>query len=594
MNEGRGERTTVVMATILLALTFIWRLIPDDEAPSSTLNTLSILLELGMLIGVVGLVPRILRSLPEGAPRGGWIFLLVVAVISGVGIFGIRLAGGPRGELSPRSSSTSSVAEGLHDQLHEQLVSLEKLSNKLTSSRWLKAFVTQDPAKVRTLTRQDLQEQRALSREMRECVDRILKVFAEATQKGIAHASLSKEPGATRLETWQATREVYSLTYDYLGLIEQHWDEWLANPFPAESDLKPWQVELQRVIDAAGAAAREADAQLMATSPSLAASDDVALPHQLREAIQLCSKASDKVLATRWAKLNNHPTQARARTREDLQEMRRVYSELPELADRVMKILAEAKRKGIDISMAWPAEPKLTRSEFWSAMRQSHTAGLEKLALIDQHWEEWKAQPEVPDEKSMKPWERELKRLDDVINAKAKEAQAVNAPTASTPIPFPSLAPSLPGNGFDQGAYEAHMLPAVRDYVAAMKRLQATRWIKNPDANAYHPQDITRADLHDANEKLRELIAAVDKLRKDLAAFTGPVPLAEKEFWRMKKETSLASQQLTRLLEENWKEWHVTGIKPKTGAPKPWQKEALRLLTEIEVLSRVYLTSVLL
>jgi hypothetical protein len=55
-----------------------------------------------------------------------------------------------------------------------------------------------------------------------------------------------------------------------------------------------------------------------------------------------------------------------------------------------------------------------------------------------------------------------------------------------------------------------------------------------------------------------------------------------------------ASQQLTRLLEEHWKDWHVSGIKPKTGTPKPWQKEALRLLTEIEVLSRVYLTSVLL
>ena len=67
VNEGRGERTTVVMATILLALKFIWRLMPSDEAPSSTLNALSILLELGMLVGVVGMVPRILRSLPEGA-----------------------------------------------------------------------------------------------------------------------------------------------------------------------------------------------------------------------------------------------------------------------------------------------------------------------------------------------------------------------------------------------------------------------------------------------------------------------------------------------------------------------------------------------
>ena len=593
MNEGKGERATVVMATILLALRFIWRLMPSDEVPSSTLNALSILLELGMFVGVVGMVPRILRSLPEGAPRGGWIFLLVVAVISGLGILGLRLSGGPRADLPPRHSSTDD--QGLRRQLHQHLASLENLSNKLRATRWLQTFVTQDPVKTRTLTREDLQEERVLCRQIRDSADGILKIFADATAKGVAHSTLSDEPGATRPETWKATRELYSSTYDYLSMIASHWDEWLANPFPpAGSDLKPWQVEIQRLMDAATASAREADAQLMANSPSLAASDEVALPHQLREAITLCKKASEKVSATRWATLKNDANQARTRTRQDLQEMRRVCSELPERADRVLKILAEAKRKGIDVSMAWPQEPKLTRPEFWSAMQQSYKAGLENIALIDQHWEEWKAQPETPDEKSMKPWQREMKRLEHVITAKIKEAQAVNVSTAPTPAAFPSFAPSLPGGGFDQGAYEAHMLPAVVDYVVAMKRLQATRWIKNPDANAYHPQDITQADLRDANEKLRDLIAAVNKLRTDLAAFTGPVPLAEKEFWRMKRETSLASQQLTRLLEENWKAWHVTGIQPKTGAPKPWQKEALRLLTDIDLFNRVYLTSVLL
>jgi hypothetical protein len=593
VNEGKSERMTVVMATILLALRFIWRLMPSDEVPSSTLNALSILIELGMFVGVIGLVPRILRSLPEGAPRGGWISLLVVAIISSVGIFGLRLSGGPRVDLPSRHSSTDD--KGLRRQLHQQLVSLENLSNKLRATRWLQTFVTQDPVKIRTLTREDLQEERVLCRQIRDSADGILKIFADATAKGVAHSTLSDEPGATRPETWKATRELYSSTYDYLSLIASHWDEWLADPFPpAGSDLKPWQVEIQRLIDAATASAREADAQLMANSPSLAANDDVALPHQLRDALQLCKNASDKVLATRWVKLGKDPAQTRTRTREDLQEMRRLYSELPERVDRVMKILAEAKRKGTDLSMAWPAEPKLTRLEFWSAMRQSHQAGLEMLALIDQHWEEWKALPHVPDEKNMKPWERELRRLEAVNDAKVKEAQVVEGPSASTPAPFPTLAPSLPGNGFDQGAYEAHMLPAVRDYVVAMKRLQATNWIKNPDANPRHPQNITRADLHDANEKLRDLIAAVDKLRKDLAAYTGPVPLAEKEFWRMKKETNLAFQQQTKLLEENWKEWHVSGIEPKSGKPKPWQKEAIRLETEIKVLSRVYGTSVLL
>ena len=221
-------------------------------------------------------------------------------------------------------------------------------------------------------------------------------------------------------------------------------------------------------------------------------------------------------------------------------------------------------------------------------MEQLGKAALEKFAWIDQHWDEWKAQPEAPDEKSMKPWQRELKRLDDVISAKMKEVRAATDATAATPS-----ATSPPSNNFDQFTFGTRMQPAVEDYVIALKRVQATRWIKSPNANSYHPQKITRADLHDANEKLRDLIAAIDKLRADLASVTEPVPAAEKEYWRIKRETSVAFQQLTRLLEENWKEWHVSGIEPKTGEPKPWQKEAIRLQGEIDKLKKTDLTSIL-
>ena len=310
VDEGKGTRTTVVMATILLVYNFIRALMPVDEVPSSTLNGLTIAIELAMFVGVVGMVPRILRSLPEGAPRGGWIFLLVVAIVSGLGIFGIRLSGGPRVELPPRTSSTSSTADGgLRHQVHEQIVALEKLSKKLAASRWLQTFVTQDPVKIRTLTRQDLQEERALCRDIRECADRILKVFADATAKGVAHSTLSDEPGATRPETWQATREAYSATYDYLGLIEQHWDEWLANPFPAEeSDLKPWQVELQRLIDATGAASRQAGALLKGANPaSVTGKDAATLSKQLQEFIDRVGKLNEKVSAARWITLKDNP-----------------------------------------------------------------------------------------------------------------------------------------------------------------------------------------------------------------------------------------------------------------------------------------------
>ena len=594
MNEKR-DRTLFVGAAVLLVIDFIWALMPVNEMPSATLKGLSIALELGMFVGLVGMAPRILRSVPEGGSRGGWIFLLVVGVIAGIGIFVIHLSGGPRVELAPRTSTTSTTANGLPHQMHEELASLNKVGLKIASARWFQTFATFDAAKVQTLTRQDLEEGRTLCRQMRESTDRVLKLFADATAKGIAHSTLSTEPGATRLETWQATREVYSSSEAYLNLIEQHWDEWHANPFPTTSDAKPWQLEIQRLVDATRTASQRAHALLNGeTPPPVATGDAATLSKQLEQFIDRLGKLNERLAAARWIKLKDNPTTAATRTRQDLQEARELYSQYHECSQGAVKTITEAQSKNIDLT-AFQEEKELAQIQFWSPMEQVYQAALEQLALIDQHWDEWKRQPEAADEKSMKPWQREMKRLDAVMAANLKEVQAATAADTKAPAPPPSTrAPSPPGNNFDQLALQTHMLPAVADYTTALKALQATRWVKSPDANAYHPQKITRNDLHDANEKLRTLIAAIDKLRTALDAEKLPVPAAEKEYWRVKRETSVAFQRLTGLLEENWKEWHVTGIQPKTGEAKAWQKEALRLQGEIDKLKETKQTSILL
>ena len=794
MNEKR-DRTIFVGAVILLVYNFIRALMPVHELPSASLNVLSITLELAMFIGVVGMGPRILRSVPEGGSRGGWIFLLVVGVVAGLGIFGIRISGGPWVELSPRTSRTAD--SGLHHQLHEQLVALEGLSQKFAETHWIQTFATQDTAKIQTLTRDNLQEARAICGEMREHADRILKVFADATAQGVAHSTLSDEPSAARLETWQATRESYVATYDYLGLIEKHWDEWLADPFPtATSDSKPWQVEIRRLMDVAATSARQAHAQLESkTPPSVAATElgkqlhdvinpwgelnlklvnmpwlkdaahrrtlprsalqdvhkmyqellgyadravkilaeaeskklDVStavdtpafirldfwrawqrtataiseklevidqnwdeyvahpfpeaeselkpwqrevqrldavgtaaskemqailnpsaapsppvaevtgLAKELRDLIASWNTSTDKSLATRWVKIDfEDPAQKKTLTRRDLQEVVELDRVVIGFVERIVKVLAQAKAQGIDVSAA-TKEAVLLRPEFWRGILDVGALRLKYRKLADQHWDEWLIAPETLDAKS-KPWQREMKQLEDEMETRRKQVEAfvkstkvaaapsvpqvpqtppprapspsstdvktfeqfvaslnrntpAVTPTASTAAP---RAPSPPANNMDALVLQTHMLPAVGDYVTALKRLQATRWVKSPDANSYHPQKITQADLHDANEKLRALIAAIEKLRADLDAQTLPVPAAEKEYWRIKRETSVAFQQLTRVLEDNWKEWHVSGIEPKTGEPKAWQKEALRLQGEIDKLKQIDQTSILL
>ena len=184
----------------------------------------------------------------------------------------------------------------------------------------------------------------------------------------------------------------------------------------------------------------------------------------------------------------------------------------------------------------------------------------------------------------------------------ARDFKPVNG-TARPTTPSPAVSGS-PAGGFNAFAALNHanklvlkvkVSQAISNYKQASERSRQNRWIKSLEHSAYDPQKITRADLHDANEKLRELIGSIDRVIADLNAVTAvPVPDSEREYWQVAREHALLLQQLTTLLEENWKEWHVSGIQPKTGEAKPWQKEADQLHGEIDKLNQTKLSSTLL
>ena len=303
MNEGGRDRGVFCVAAICLVLTFVLRLLPVDESPSSTLNTLHIVIELCLVIGFVGLAPRVLRSLPQGSSRGGWIFLVVVGIVAALGLIGLRVFGGPRLELSPRTSIDSSeAAQDTPKRLLGFIRTVETISERLVASRWMQALATRDPARVRTLTRRDLEDARAIYRDLLDSIDQTLKVFAEAESKRIDVSGASNVPGANWPETWRVAREGYSASYDYMGVIDQHWDEWLANPFPDdETDLKPWQVEVQRLAGVTAARAKQFHALLESKSPP--SSDAAALSKQLQEYIDSWGKLNAKISTLRWMTL---------------------------------------------------------------------------------------------------------------------------------------------------------------------------------------------------------------------------------------------------------------------------------------------------
>jgi hypothetical protein len=102
---SKTERLVFVFVGILLVITFVRRLFPVDEMPGHAVMVITILCDVGMAVGLVGLGTKILKATPQGTPgRGGWLLLFGAGIISVMGIFFIHVTGGQRVEFAPRTT----------------------------------------------------------------------------------------------------------------------------------------------------------------------------------------------------------------------------------------------------------------------------------------------------------------------------------------------------------------------------------------------------------------------------------------------------------------------------------------------------------
>ena len=146
----------------------------------------------------------------------------------------------------------------------------------------------------------------------------------------------------------------------------------------------------------------------------------------------------------------------------------------------------------------------------------------------------------------------------------AKNAKVTLASSAS-PIMTPAS-----GVNLRQVTLEAHL----SFYKMHSNLLNMTRWMQvRHSASAY--KQITRKDLRDFDEKTRDVLAWIDRV-------LGELPVSNQEPWRVRRALVSACSEQARLFEANWDDWHASGVKPKKGEAKPWQKEAMRLQGEID------------
>jgi hypothetical protein len=108
--------------------------------------------------------------------------------------------------------------------------------------------------------------------------------------------------------------------------------------------------------------------------------------------------------------------------------------------------------------------------------------------------------------------------------------------------------------------------------------LNSNRWMQVcGDSSGY--EHITREDLRLFDSMSRDALESIDEVLQHLG-------VSDQEPWRVRRALISACSEQSKLFEANWNEWHASGVKPIQGEAKPWQKEAMRLQSEIDALRK--------
>jgi len=150
------------------------------------------------------------------------------------------------------------------------------------------------------------------------------------------------------------------------------------------------------------------------------------LPKRVNELIDSHARLAQSFLATRFAQEIKKAPAQRSLARSDVRDARQTVGQLRDCVGQILKLLAQAKLDGIDLSPAFASnEQVLIRPEVWRAQQQTYTLSYEEFGVIDQHWDDWVGKPFPENETELKPWQREVNQMDTEINAAKQQVQAL-------------------------------------------------------------------------------------------------------------------------------------------------------------------------
>ena len=150
------------------------------------------------------------------------------------------------------------------------------------------------------------------------------------------------------------------------------------------------------------------------------------LPKRMSELIDLHAQLGQSLLATRYAQEIKKAPAQRSLARRDVRDARQAVGQLRDCVGQILKLLAQAKLDGINLSSAFASnEQVLIRPEVWRAQQQEYTITYEELGVVDQNWDDWVGKPFPENESELKPWQRQVNQMDAEVTAAKQQVQAL-------------------------------------------------------------------------------------------------------------------------------------------------------------------------
>jgi hypothetical protein len=274
-SANKTERILLVLMPIVLIFEFLQGLFfPATERPSAGLNFLSIAIHAVMVFSLAGLVVRRLKADAPIERLEPWLILAGIGVLAGVGIFVVRFSG-RQSELPPRSTRTlsePSQSRAKQGELDELVARLEAVANPqvkaqaaVLGSSWAKA--TREER--RKLSRKELQDFLARERELIVAIDKVIELMKEPGVdikfarliSALAAQGHVVPPSDIHVDVWRLRRGVWAANEKLWTVVDAHWEEWRADPGPAEGEPPPWRNEMADLEREGDLAQKEYDAR---------------------------------------------------------------------------------------------------------------------------------------------------------------------------------------------------------------------------------------------------------------------------------------------------------------------------------------------